>query len=90
MADIRSLNAVRAHKQNDNSLMSPVECLEDAAQDIRSGKLRPTAALIITLNTKDGAYNTNFRASNLSASQQIALLEVHKAVLLRMMGYVPE
>lgn len=85
MGDLLSLNTARAVKLNDNTLLSPVECLEDAAREIRDGKRNCNAILCITLNTDNNAYNVGFYASNLTGSQQIALMEVHKSAILKLM-----
>lgn len=87
MGDIRSLNVVRANRKNDNTLLSPAECFEEAARETRSGERKCDKALVLTLDTEDGAYGIGFYASNLKASEMIALLEATKAMFLRDMGY---
>lgn len=84
MADVRSINALRADRANDNRLLSPLEALEDAAADIRSGKRAPDKLLVLMLTTGEHGegYQVNFNASNLKNSEMIALLEVFKERLL--------
>lgn len=86
MADVRSFNAARADKAQDNSLISPLEQIEEAAEDLRSGKADATSAMVILLDRgKDGGdYNHHWYMSKLAASEAIALLEVVKAGLVRM------
>lgn len=89
MTEIRSINALRAERENDNKLLSPLECLEDAAEDVRSGKVPATKVLVLCLDTgpEDTSYNVHFHASKLRASEMLALLEVFKQRVLRDMGY---
>lgn len=85
MAEVRSINALRAERAGDNSLLSPVECLQDAVADLESGERKANKALILLLDDEDGAYNFGFRASNLRSSEMIALLEkvkMHVAMLM--------
>jgi hypothetical protein len=88
-ADIRSINTIRADRENDNTLLSPVECLEDAAQDLRSGKTKCDKLLVLRLNTSDHGYAIGFNASHLRASEIVALLEIAKTVFLRQMNFIP-
>lgn len=88
-ADIRSFNAALAEKAGDNSLWTPLDCLEDAANDLRSGK-KATSVLVITLDASDGGYDVRCQMANLKASECLALLEVAKAKALGWMGYIPE
>jgi hypothetical protein len=89
MTDIRSINALRADRKNDNTLLSPLECLEDAMADIRAGTISPTSLVVISLNRgEDGAaYNVNYNMSNLRSSEALALADVFKAFMLTQMGY---
>jgi hypothetical protein len=86
-ADIRSINAIRAERDGDNTLLSPVECLEDVVSDIKTGKCPCTKVLVLTLDRgEDGeSYGVRFFASKLSCSEMLALLEVSKARILSYM-----
>lgn len=74
MSDVRSLNAERAIRQDDNSLWTPEDCLRDVIADLRDGKIEPTAVLVLLLDADDGKYDFSFRAANLTGTQQIALM----------------
>jgi len=89
-AEVRSINAIRADRENDNTLLSSVECLEDAAEDLRSGKTKCDKLLVLRLNTGDdgSSYDVGFNASNLRSSEMLALMEVAKAILLAGMGVI--
>lgn len=91
-AEIRSIAALRADRENDNSLISPIECLEDAAQDIRMGKRVCQKLLVITLDQgEDGRdFKVGFYASNLRASEIVSITEVMKIRALKFMGCIPE
>ena len=91
-AEIRSINALRAAKKDDNSLLTPAECLEDAAQDIRSGETVADKAMAILLNTgEDGAfYDIRWYASNMRSSEMLALLEATKIRILTAMSFIQE
>lgn len=88
MTEVRSINALRASRDNDNSLLSPIECLEDVIQDIKSGKLSCDKLLVLTLDTgpDGGGYDTHFAACNMKMSEMIALMEVEKHIFYRCMG----
>jgi len=83
MAEIRSINALRANRHDDNTLISPAECLEDVAEDLRSGASQCNKLLVLALDTGDGGdYDITFAASNMHVTEMIALLEVAKATFL--------
>jgi hypothetical protein len=90
MAEVRSLNALRANRENDNSLLTPLECLEDAAADIRSGQRKCQKLLILCLDAGDDgmAYALSFFASNMKSSEMVALCEAMKARTLRNMDLI--
>ena len=90
MADVQSLAAARADRENDNTLISPAECCDDAARAIRSGERKADAALVLTLNRVEGKFDVGYFASNLKASEMLALLEVAKVRILQTMNYIPE
>ena len=86
---ITSLGTKRALKSGDNRAWTPVECLLDCAEDIRSGATECDKLLILRLNTKDGAtFDVGCNAAQLKASEIIAVLEVAKAMILEDMGYI--
>lgn len=82
-----SLGLERAKRTNDNTTITPVECCEAAAADLRSGERTADKLLILTLDTEDGHYVPGWYAANLSASEMLALLDVARALLLREMGF---
>jgi hypothetical protein len=90
MGEIRSIAAARADKESDNSLLSPAECCDDVARDIRSGKSACDKLLVLRLQTgnEGGGYNVGFNACNMRLSEMVALLEVAKIEMLKCMGYV--
>lgn len=87
---VESFAAARADKQADNTLISPAECCEDAAREIREGERRCTAALVITLDVgpEGDRFDVGYFASNLRSSQKLAVLEATKAIVLRNMNYI--
>lgn len=87
-AEIRSLAAARADRENDNGLVSPAEMLRDAARALDAGEETATSALVLFLDAGvDGeTYDVNFRASNMRCSEMLALLEVAKRNVLTAMG----
>ena len=88
MAELRSINALRAVRENDNSLLSPVECLDDAAEDLRLGEVKADKVLVIALNSKDGAYDIRWWSSNLLSSEMVALAEAFKMRALKNMDLI--
>lgn len=91
MANVTSLSIARAVRDNDNTHVSPAECLADAKDEIESGKRVCDKLLVLTLDTgEDGkGYGVGFYASKLSCSEMLALLEVAKCDVLASMGYIP-
>lgn len=83
-AEITSLSAVRAEKENDATLICPAECLEEAARQIRAGNHSCQKLIVITLDEgEDGnSYNHGFFQSGMKQSEIIALLEVTKAAMI--------
>ena len=75
-----NINVARADKENNNTLLTPADCLEGTLAEIKNGK-RCDRLLILTLSEGgDGRdYDNGFRACNLSCSQMLSLLEVTKA-----------
>ena len=92
MTEITSLSVARAERENNNSLLTPVECLTIAVREIENGERKCQSILVITLNRGDDnkGFGVGFYASNLKASDQLALIEVMKAFILTDMGYIPE
>lgn len=89
MAEVRHINVLRADRDNDNTLVSPLECLEDAAEDLRTGKRNCDKLLVLFLDSgPDGRdYGTALAASNMKGSEMIALLDITKAKIRSWMGY---
>lgn len=87
-AEIRHIEALRAHRTDNASKLTPLQTLEDFAEDIRQGKEKPTKLMIIHLNNDDDKYTSGFRSCNMKASELLALLEVAKAKVLDWMRIV--
>lgn len=90
MAEIHTMNAERAKRTQDNTLLSPAEMLEDCAKDLRSGEETATAALTLLLDKGENSFGVGYYASNISCSEMLALLECAKAKVLAEMGFAPE
>lgn len=91
--EVRSFNAARADRENDNALLSPAECCEDAANDIRSGKTPCDKLLVLRLRTtgdNGDEYHVGFNACNMRSSEMLALLEVAKVEVMKCMGYIDD
>jgi hypothetical protein len=92
MADIENLNVRRAEMLKDNSLVTPLDNLEDVAREVRNGTVwadggKPTKAIILLLDDADGKYQTRRYISDMKCSEQLALLDVIMADIRRQMGY---
>lgn len=92
MSEVISLNVVRADRQNDNTLLTPVEALRDVIAKIGSGETVCDKLLVLHLDTgADGdRYDFGFNACNMKASEMLALLDVAKVVILQQMNFIPE
>ena len=90
MADVHNLNAARADKAKDNTLLSPADCLEDALQELRSGVRVCDKLVVLALDTSpdNSGYAMGFYACNMKASEIVALCEAMKARMLQSMGII--
>jgi hypothetical protein len=92
MTEIRSINAIRANRENDNGLLSPIEALQDAIADIEAGETKCQSILILALDRGEDetCFDIKFNSSNLKSSEMLALLECMKARVLTMMNFIAE
>jgi lauroyl/myristoyl acyltransferase len=72
-----------ADVKNDNTLITPVQMLRSAADDLEAGesKVKANKAVVLLLDANgsfDGAYFVGFYASNIRTSEIVALLETAK------------
>lgn len=90
MTNLTFLNAVRASRAEDNNLISPLETLEDTANDIRSGELVCNKLIVIALDTGDDGekYELHWNMSHFKTSEVIALCEALKTEMLKRMGLI--
>lgn len=90
MGEVKSFNAERANRTGDNTLITPAECLEDAASEIRSGARECNKVMVITLNTGDNydTFQVGFYAAQMRSSEMLAALEAIKTTVLRDMGFI--
>lgn len=89
MGEVRSLNAIKASREDDNTLLTVKEMLLDIVADIDAGMLSPNKAFLIMVRDEDGGYDLNWGACNARSSEMIAMCEVAKAELLAAMGFIP-
>lgn len=75
---------------NDGSMMKPTDALEECRKDLESGETTANKLIIISLDDRDGSYQTSFWQAGMSCSQMVALLEVMKHVIItEQMGFQP-
>ena len=84
MAEIRSIEALRANKAGDNTIISPLATLEDAAEDIRQNVLKCDKLMVIAQNTETGL--VSFYASSMSIYEMITMLELMKFSHIKTVG----
>lgn len=87
MTEVRSINALRADREGDNTLLSPLELLEDAAEDIRSGVWTPDKIVVLMIDTRSDNYDMRMRCCNVRRSEVVAACEAAKIRALVQMGY---
>lgn len=63
-----------SEKTNDSTFISPEQTLEEALDDLRSGRKNYQKLFIITLDDSDNKYNMGFYSAKLKATEIIALL----------------
>lgn len=85
-ADIRSLSAIRADREGDNRLISPLETLEEMAREIRAGEIDPADMVIIFRKKTDPEYfDFRYRLSQVRVSDAVVLLTAAKARLVKIL-----
>lgn len=89
MGEVRSLNAIKATREADNSLMTVKEMLLDMVADIDAGMMSPNKAFLIMVRDQDDGYDLNWGACNARSSEMIAMCEVAESELLAAMGFIP-
>ena len=85
--NIKSLGAVRALKQQDNRLWSPIECLTDCIRDIEKGEVHCDKIMVIRIDMRDEKFSVGYNCAQIKASEMLAAMEITKAMLLQEMGY---
>ena len=83
--NVESLAAQRAIKAGDNKLWTPVDCLQDCINDFRSDKENANKLVIVTIFAEPNKFNVGYAASNISASEMLAALEILKAKIIKEM-----
>lgn len=74
--------------RNKNALSWTVEdMLQDALADVQKGDVPNKKAIVIFLNTENGAYDVSHMQAGLRHSEIIPLLEIMKKSILEKMGY---
>lgn len=74
-------------KVDDNRLISPVDLLRRTADEIESGEINASRVIVGCLDDTDDNYDVFYRASNISASQSLSVLEIMKKIMVDTMGY---
>lgn len=87
MSDPVDFRREKAKRVTRNDEWSVEDCLLDAIEDVRSGKRKANAVLVLFLDNGDERYDTGWQAANVSGSQMVALMEAVKATILRDMGF---
>ena len=87
MTKIASLGAKRAQEARDNRLWTPVECLEDAIRDLKSGQTKANKVVVLFVDMSEGEFTVSHYSANIKASEILAAGVVLQAKLLDDMGY---
>lgn len=80
------LGRFRRERVTDNAEITPLECLEDAASEIREMDDPPGSVMVIALKKGGGVYNTSWWAADLSSTEMIALMRKIEHDLLHEMS----
>lgn len=77
-----------ANKTKSSFNWTPDQLLAEASKERKSGKLKGTRMLVISLDdAKHGEYDVSFRIAGMRFSDCIALMEAVKAGMLEEMGF---
>jgi len=71
-----SLNKKRAEAAGNSNLWSPIEMLEDASEQIRSGEHNPNRAIVVMIDERDGKMNVSWMASRCSWQDLLVVLNL--------------
>jgi hypothetical protein len=64
-------------RTNSSRHVSPEQCLEDALDDLRTGKRTGVRkCMVLFLDDSDGQYTNGFRNAGMSCSEMVALLTI--------------
>lgn len=88
--NVTSLGAARAIASGDNRLWTPIECLEDAIRDIKSGTMKADGVVVMFVDrgTDHTMFNVGHYSANIKASEIISAAEILKVKLFNDMGYI--
>lgn len=75
-----------AKETGDNRRWTPKQALEDAIEEYNEEPF--DAVLIVKLRKGEGYFNADYTQSNLKGSETVALCEVVKAKMIKLMGYI--
>ena len=78
MSDVVNLNTERAKSEDNNTLCTVEEFLEDIYKEERASEEKSTKAIYLALDDSDDSYAVSYRMSNITLSEMVALLEVIK------------
>lgn len=83
------LGAVRAEREGDNSLLTPIDALRTAIDDIESGECPADGVLVLRLSrgAEGMFFDTGWYASNMKSSEMLALVEVFRHRILAEMCF---
>lgn len=84
---ITSLGAVRAEKARDNRLWTPLECLQEAINDLQSGEIKANKLVIVFVQADDESHTISHYSANIKASEILSAAICMQARVLDEMGY---
>ena len=59
--------------KDDNSLITPEQCLEEALREIKSGERKCNKVLILTLDDTERKFNNGYYCANMRVSEMLSL-----------------
>ena len=84
---VKSFATKLVEKEHDGNKWSITEMLEEAIREIQAKEITPTKGIFIFLDDTGDKYDVSFRQAKCKASEMVAMIELIKSDIKKIMGY---
>lgn len=75
-------------KSDSSAHWSPKDMMESEIEDIEAGENPSRKAIVLFLDDSEGRFHVSYSCAGLKSSEILSVLEIAKARILTLMGYV--